>query len=77
MRGEVVNGGLMSYGSDLVDLWRRAGTYAGQILKVEKPATCRCCNRPNESLSSSFKRCALSGTKVPPGALSIADEVIE
>jgi putative tryptophan/tyrosine transport system substrate-binding protein len=37
-RRHTAAGGLMSYGTDLPDTWRRAGIYAGRILKGEKPA---------------------------------------
>jgi putative tryptophan/tyrosine transport system substrate-binding protein len=37
-REEVEAGGLMSYGTDIPDMWRQIGVYAGQVLKGAKPA---------------------------------------
>jgi putative ABC transport system substrate-binding protein len=45
-------GGLLSYGASITDSLRLVGTYAGQILRVPSPATCRSCNPPNSSWSS-------------------------
>src|ERR1043166_7440934 len=45
LRYFVAAGGLMSYDANYADTWRRAGIYAGRILKGDKPGTCRCCSR--------------------------------
>jgi putative ABC transport system substrate-binding protein len=45
-------GGLISYGPNAIEQFRRAASYADRILKGEKPGTCRCRRRPNSSLRS-------------------------
>jgi putative tryptophan/tyrosine transport system substrate-binding protein len=47
-----VAGGLMSYGTNLADVYRQVGLYTGQVLKGAKPADCRFSSRQNLSSSS-------------------------
>lgn len=45
----VQDGGLMSYGADVVDAYREAGVYVAKILKGSKPLICPSCGSPNSS----------------------------
>jgi putative tryptophan/tyrosine transport system substrate-binding protein len=54
---EVVEvGGLMSYGTDIVDMYRQAASTPVRFSRAQSPGTCRCCSRPNSSSSSTRKR---------------------
>ena len=73
----VRDGGLLSYGPDLLDLFRRAATYVDRILRGEKPG-----DLPVQ-LPTKFEMVVNRGTakalglEIPPSILLRADEVIE
>jgi putative ABC transport system substrate-binding protein len=73
----VAEGALMTYGNDALDLYRRAGTYAGRILKGEKPTELPIDQATKFELVINFKAAKTLGLNIPPQILSIADEVIE
>jgi putative tryptophan/tyrosine transport system substrate-binding protein len=71
------DGGLLSYGVDGVDTWRRAATYVDRILRGAKPSELPVQFSTKFELVINLKTAKALGPSIPPNLLAVADEVIE
>jgi putative ABC transport system substrate-binding protein len=67
----------MSYGTDVADMFHQVGVYTGRILKGAKPTDLPVQQVIKFEFVINLQTARALGIEVPPGVLSIADEVIE
>ena len=77
LRDYVAVGGLMSYGTDFTEAFRQVGVYTGKILRGAKPTDLPVTQSTKFEFVINLQSARSLGIEVPPGVLSIVDEVIE
>ena len=77
LRAVTAEGGLMSYGVDLIELFRQSAIYADRILKGEKPADLPVQLPTKFELVVNLRTAKTLSLEVPPSLLATADDAIE
>jgi putative tryptophan/tyrosine transport system substrate-binding protein len=77
LRQDVREGALMSYGADIVDIFRRSALYVDRILKGANPADLPVQAPTKFELAINLKTAKTLGLIAPPALLALAEEVVE